>query len=171
MRHLISLTRQGYVTKPDYATYRNQTSQFDWAYIEEAELVQRVANKGHAFYGVVFSNHGDWTEIGRWRSALHISLLALDFDSGKTNPYEAINQAMWCNLPLVFAYRTYSHTESHPRFRMVFEAKPGFVSKADKKALQLLNKFYANAADKQALSPIQRWQGSIDGLIYARLRY
>lgn len=82
--------------------------------LEVQEIADLVGNKGHTFCPAVFSEGKRKKE-----HFLQMQLLGLDFDTGIS--YKEVQQiAKEYELPIAFAYQTFSSTESTQRFRVVF---------------------------------------------------
>lgn len=155
----------------DTQAYARQ--QFHQEALPPYQLAVRVAELGHAFYGATFDLNGDESDgfgIGRSNSHRSTTLVALDFDNKCNTDCISIDEALSiCEesdiLPL-FSYKTFSYTDEHQCFRLVWATAITFAPKRYyNEMLKDLNEllFYGKA-DKFAISAIKRWQGSRHGI-------
>ena len=82
--------------------------------LEVQEIADLVGNKGHTFCPAVFSE-------GKRKKDhfLQMQLFGLDFDTGVS--FDKIKEiAKEHELPIAFAYQTFSSTKDRPKFRVVF---------------------------------------------------
>ncbi len=115
MEVCVSLDNQPYSSKPEskmipkikYRVARN------WCYIELSELADLVGNRGYAM--IPAKMEGGISD----KNCKAVQLLALDFDEGCT--FKMIEEkCRLLELPIAFAYHSYSSTGQHERFRVVF---------------------------------------------------
>ena len=111
----VSLDHEGFKSKPS-----NQVAKIssriakEIAEISAGELAHMVGADGHTFCPAVFSD-------GKRRQDhfKEMQLFGLDFDSGVS--YEVIaKRCRELELPILFSYHTFSSSNEHPRFRVIF---------------------------------------------------
>lgn len=114
MNAYASLDNTGYDSKPSKSIgeIKRRTCN-NWNVYEIRSIADLVGNKGHAM--VPAHLDGGIKEI----DFKGIQLFGLDFDNG-VSFYEVKDFCDNNNIPIAFAYRTYSSTEAHEKFRVVF---------------------------------------------------
>ncbi len=111
----LSLHNIGFKQKPDkkmIVKITNQIAQCEAVYDIET-VADLVGNEGHTFSPAVFK--------GKRKADCfqEMQLFALDFDDGIN--YKTVEaRCEEYDLPIAFAYRTFSSTEEHQKFRVVF---------------------------------------------------
>ena len=111
----LSLHNIGFKQKPDkkmIVKITNQIAQCEAVYDIET-VADLVGNEGHTFSPAVFR--------GKRKADCfqEMQLFALDFDDGIN--YKTVEaRCEEYDLPITFAYRTFSSTEEHQKFRVVF---------------------------------------------------
>lgn len=114
MNAYASLDNTGYDSKPSKSIgeIKRRTCN-NWNVYEIRSIADLVGNKGHAM--VPAHLDGGIKEI----DFKGIQLFGLDFDNG-VSFYEVKDFCDNNNIPIAFAYRTYSSTQAHEKFRVVF---------------------------------------------------
>lgn len=105
-----------YTSKPEkneYIKISKRISKCEVCY-DLSHIADLVGNHGYAFTPATF--HNQYRKKENFQS---MQLFALDFDTG-IRYNEIAETANNYGLPIAFAYKTFSHTESHERFRVVF---------------------------------------------------
>ena len=84
-----------------------------------AEAIRR----GQAWCGALYD-----TKPKDWRNPARRQVLALDFDGEPTylDPLDALERCTKLGHEPLMLYTTFSHTDEHPRFRIVFRLEPEY---------------------------------------------
>lgn len=112
-KYTISLNKIPHNTKPskkEIAKISNSLYTYDMEY---TKLAHEVGERGCTFSPAIYN--------GKRKKDNYIGqqLIALDFDNGVSFA-EIKNRAEHYRLPILFAYKTFSYTEEHEKFRIVF---------------------------------------------------
>ncbi|SKA91441.1 hypothetical protein SAMN05443428_11159 [Caloramator quimbayensis] len=141
--------------KPDSTEYKYRVLNMGLLNTKHIEqLLYVISHKGYAYK--------DCATCGT-KQADFISqeLLTLDFDSGTTVD-EVLKQCEEYNLLPMLIYYTFSHTEEHPRFRMIFHLDEVIEDFRLAKTLRLaINELFPDA--DQIKNVTQIYQGSTKG--------
>ena len=109
----ISFNNTRYSTKPSGDEIGKISNRLYTKYMDYRKLAAEVGECGCTFSPAVYD--------GRRRKENYIGqqLVGLDFDSGITFS-EVKSKAEHYRLPILFAYKTFSWTEEHEKFRVIF---------------------------------------------------
>ena len=171
---LCQLNTRGFTRKPqtlqEYGKLREKIIQRGWAALDENEFVDKVTNKGFAFYGCLFQGH-DLMESGQeklcWRMQ---TMVGLDFDHCPVPPEQMAAFYAERGLDPWLVYGTFSDgtevDQGLRSYRIVWRVEPnlnatyaqvhGFI-----KGLAAMTEY----ADKHAMTVTRMWQGSRSGPI------
>lgn len=112
-KYLVSFSGTKHNSKPSGREIGKINNELSAREIEYTELAYLVGECGCTFSPAVYNGS---RKKENYRSLHHI---ALDFDNGIT--YREIKErAERFRLPVLFAYKTFSYTEEHEKFRVVF---------------------------------------------------
>jgi hypothetical protein len=166
----VSLDHHDYASKPnsDVASISNRIAEQIKTYNSDniKSFVRQVAEEGHTFCPATFkSGHGDFEKIRKRKENFdQLQLLALDFDKGISFD-EVKNRAEYYDLPILFAYDTFS-SRDHDKFRVVFlNDFPVKNIEVAELMLKSLTTIFSEA-DSSCKSPVQMYYGSDKGLSY-----
>ena len=84
-----------------------------WTYMDTTEVAKLVGNEGHAFLP------GHLVNGKKAKHCVGMQLFVLDFDTG-ISFMEIQKRCNLYNLPISFAYHTFSSSEKQERFRLIF---------------------------------------------------
>ena len=169
---LCQINDEGFTEKPTdirfYGKLREKIIQRPWSYLPEGEFVDKVANKGFAFYGNLFDGH-DLMETGQqrlcWRAQ---TLVGVDIDKTTVDPqhmsyfYSDLGFMPW------MTYRTFSDGKDGLRsYRLLWKVEVThnvtYVQWADViKGLSNLSEY----GDTRARDCTRMWQGSDNGVAW-----
>ena len=162
----ISMDGWGYKSKPDKNemieinnTIANNPTEIAYNKRDIKDFANNISNNGYAWCPCTFND-------GQRRSSTfkQLQFLALDFDNGVTWD-EVKNRADKYNLPIIFAYETYS-SENCDRFRVVFLIDVSITDiKTAKVMLTALHTIFPES-DKNCKDVVHIYLGSNKGLIY-----
>ena len=75
-------------------------------------IAKEIGENGKTFTPAIFQGKR------KKENFIQMQLFGIDFDSG-VSFMDIENRCNELNLPIAFAYKTFSHTEQHPKFRIV----------------------------------------------------
>lgn len=116
MKVQMAVDEMSYKTKPkngyDYDKIKERT-RYNWTQVDIEEAANLIGNKGHAFLP------GHLVNGKKASNCMGMQIFALDFDDGTTF-VEIQEKCRLLQLPISFAYHTFSSSDQKERFRVVF---------------------------------------------------
>lgn len=115
MEVYVSVDNQSYKSKPERSEIieTRRRAAGNWGTCDISELADKVGNQGYAMIPAHLENGM------KTKNCKEMQLFALDFDEGCT--FEEIkNQCHCMDIPISFAYHTFSSTKEKEKFRVVF---------------------------------------------------
>jgi hypothetical protein len=171
---LCQLNTHGFTRKPqtlqEYGKLREKIIQRGWVAIVEDEFVDKVTNKGYAFYQCIF-NGRDLMECGKEKECWRLqTMIGADFDHCPVSPEEMSAMYAERGLDPWLVYPTFSDGDEamsglrsyrilwrvEPNLNVTYDQVHGFI-----KRIATMTPY----ADKNAMNPTRCWQGSRSGPI------
>ena len=171
---LCQINSKGFTRKPqtlqEYGKLREKIIQRGWADLTETDFVDKVTNKGYAFYSCLFNGH-DLMESGREKECWRMqTFIGVDFDHCPISPEEMSAIYAERGLDPWLVYGTFSDGTEIEKglrsYRLVWRVEADLnVTYSQVHSFIKAHSFITPYADKNATTCTRMWQGSRSGPI------